>query len=90
MAYSIEIEKPAEKAIRALDKPVRRQVLADIAALAEEPRPMGYVQLKGSGDYRIVSGKAYRIIYSIKDNEKIVIILLVGHRSSIYKQHKRR
>lgn len=56
-----------------------------ITLLEEDPRPNGVLKLKGQDNsYRIRCGK-YRIIYEIKDNELIVLIIDVDSRKDIYK-----
>ncbi|CUI18064.1 putative addiction module toxin (plasmid) [Candidatus Protochlamydia naegleriophila] len=53
--------------------------------LEEDPRPNGALKLKGQDNsYRIRCGK-YRIIYEIKDNELIVLIIDVDSRKDVYK-----
>ena len=54
-----------------------------IAGLEENPRPAGYIKLKGRDAYRIRTGN-YRIIYDIFDSELIVDIITLGHRKDIY------
>ncbi len=54
-----------------------------IHSLAENPRPNGYIKLKGKDAYRIRVGD-YRIIYEIIDKILLVDVIDVGHRSDIY------
>jgi len=49
-----------------------------------EPRPPGSEKLSAQERYRVRQG-VYRIIYEIKNNELIVIIVKVAHRSEVYK-----
>ena len=72
------------KDIDHLDPEDRQRIRAKLAALAGNPRPPGVVLLKGSEDeYRLRVG-AYRIIYTIRDQELLVLILRVGHRREVY------
>jgi mRNA interferase RelE/StbE len=74
-----------EKQIAALDKPVRRRIIAAIDALADNPRPAGVIALQGvSGALRIRVGD-YRIIYCVEDTELILLVIDVGHRREIYR-----
>ena len=53
--------------------------------LAINPRPYGYIQLKGSDiHYRIRAG-VYRIIYSIQDEILVVEVINIGHRKNVYR-----
>ncbi len=47
------------------------------------PRPFGYIKLKGRDAYRIRVGN-YRIIYEIHDAILKVIIIEAGDRKDIY------
>ena len=58
-------------------------ILAAIAALAHNPRPNGYIKLKGRNGYRIRVGD-YRVIYEIFDAVLLVDVVEVGDRKDIY------
>lgn len=84
--YSIEITRDALKVLGKLDKPVRRRVQAAIDELQHEPRPAGMIALQGQkGVYRIRVGD-YRVLYTIRDSELVVLIVDLGHRREIYDQ----
>lgn len=83
MAYRIEYTKSAVKDVAALDPQVRRRVLRAIDDLAENPRQVGAIQLKGSKHWRIRVGD-YRVIYDINDGKLIVLVLRVRHRGEVY------
>ena len=82
--YNIEIEKPALKSLKKLDKPVRTRVVDAINGLATSPRPSGVKALVGSGFLRIRVGD-YRIIYEVHDDRLVVVVIELGHRSDIYR-----
>ena len=47
--------------------------------------PRGSIKLQGEDDlYRIRVGD-YRVIYTVKDEELIVLVLRVGHRREVYR-----
>ncbi|MBK8040055.1 MAG: type II toxin-antitoxin system RelE/ParE family toxin [Verrucomicrobiaceae bacterium] len=84
MAYTLEFEKAAIRSLKKLPPQVTGQVEADIRQLCQEPRPPGCKKLKGHSNlWRVRSGD-YRVIYQIRDERLIVLIVDVGHRSSIY------
>ena len=84
MAYTLEFEKAAIRSLKKLPPQVTGQVEADIRQLCQEHRPPGCKKLKGHSNlWRIRSGD-YRVIYQIRDERLIVLIVDVGHRSSIY------
>ena len=85
MAYTIEIAPRAERDIKALHLPVRRRIGHKLDQLATDPRPHGCVKLAGNLDlYRIRAGD-YRILYQVKAEVLLVLIVRVGHRRDIYR-----
>lgn len=86
MSYRVEIDRSALRALAKLDKPVRRRIQAAIDQLAEQPRPAGCVKLSGrNNQWRIRAARDWRIVYEIHDNQLLVLVIDVGHRSSIYR-----
>jgi mRNA interferase RelE/StbE len=64
---------------------VQERIVGRIEELAAEPRPRGAVKLQGEDDlYRIRVGD-YRVVYTIRDEELIVLVLRVGHRRDVYR-----
>ena len=84
MKYSVYIERYAQKQILKLDKSAVLLIRSAIACLGDNPRPVGYIKLKGEDAYRIRVG-VYRIIYEIDDGKIIVTVVAIGHRKDIYK-----
>lgn len=84
MSYRVEISRRAAKVVIALEKPLRRRMLAAIGALATEPRPPGCKKLAGQEAWRIRVGD-YRVVYEIHDRVLLVIVVDVGHRRAIYR-----
>ncbi len=83
-AYAVDLNRSAQKEIRALDATVRVRVIQAIHLLAAEPRPPGCRKLVGSVNrWRIRIGE-YRVIYSINDDERLVEIVAARHRSKAY------
>ncbi len=84
MTYRIEIDRPAQKALRGLDGSIRSRVIEAIQALAADPRPSGSTKLVGHDAWRIRVGD-YRIVYEIHDQVLVVLIVAVGHRRDVYR-----
>lgn len=82
--YSITITKTAQKQLNKLPDQIAESLIEVIKNLAQNPRPVGYIKLKGRNAYRIRKNN-YRIIYEIEDNVLTVCIIAVGHRKGIYK-----
>lgn len=85
MAYSILLSPPAERQLKALAEPIQKRMVKRLRTLKENPRPQGVKKLAGEDDlYRIREGD-YRIIYTIRDKELIVLVVKIGDRKEIYR-----
>jgi mRNA interferase RelE/StbE len=83
--YKVLIKRSAVKEIEAIpQKKERQRIMRRIGQLAIDPRPPGSKKLSGHGKYRIRQG-SYRIVYSIEDNELVVVVVKVGHRKDVYR-----
>ena len=83
--YDLRIKPSAVKEIETISRRAdRRRVVRKIQSLAEDARPPGCTRLSGREEYRIRQG-AYRIIYSVDDEERVVLIVKVGHRKDVYR-----
>ena len=84
-AYAVEISATAQRQFKRLSHDVQNRLRPRIRALAEEPRPPGVIKLKGvQNEYRIRVG-SYRVIYEIRDDVLVILILDIGHRRDIYR-----
>ena len=85
-AYTIEVAPAAERALKALPKPIQTQIVRRIDKLAIEPRPHGVEKLTGEDHlYRIRSGN-YRILYEIHDRKLLVLVVKIGDRKEVYRR----
>ena len=69
-----------------LPKRDREKVDERILALADNPRPHGAIILKGTDHslWRVHAGD-YRILYEIKNQQLVVVIVDVGNRRDVYR-----
>ena len=84
MSYSVDIHSPAKKGLSRLPENVQTRIARSMLALADNPRPPGIVKLSGRDAWRIRVGD-YRVIYTIDDPRKEVVIYPIGHRREIYR-----
>ena len=82
--YSLHVKRSAASEIEALPREDRRRIVARIRALAESPRPPGAAKLSGREAYRIRQG-AYRIVYTVSDETRLVMVMVVAHRRDVYR-----
>ena len=67
---------------------MRGQVNRDILRLEENPRPHAVVKMETKERlYRIYvgPGKNYRVIYQIRDEALLVLVVKVGDRKDVYR-----
>ena len=83
--YKVSIKRSAVKEIEAIpQKKERQRILSRIGQLADDPRPPASKKLSGHDKYRIRQG-SYRIVYSIEDNELVVVVVKVGRSKDVYR-----
>ena len=85
MAYSILLAPSAERQLKALAESIQKRIVKRLRTLTGNPRPQGVKKLAGEDDlYRIGVGD-YRIIYTIRNKELIVLVVKIGDRKEIYR-----
>ena len=96
MTYRVEVTRSALKSLRRIDAAdlVRRggqaapvglpRLRGAIALLAEDPRPPASRPLRGREGWRLRVGD-YRILYTIRDDVLLIVIVQVAHRSAAYR-----
>lgn len=88
VTYRVTLTPAAVRQLRKFDPQVRRRLQAAIELLAGQPRPPAATRLVGgSGEWRVRTG-AYRIIYEIRDDELLILVIQVGHRREVYRRRR--
>jgi len=77
----------AERALRQIARHDQQRIRDRIDALADDPRPPGVKPLQGSSEglLRIRVGE-YRVIYLVKDDLLLVVVVRIGHRREVYRR----
>jgi mRNA interferase RelE/StbE len=83
--YEIIFSKGAWRRFKKLNPDAKNQIEKAIANLADNPRPQSCKRMKGKykGYWRERTGD-YRIIYEIREQQLLIVVVGVGHRKSIY------
>ena len=95
MAYTVNTKRSARKAIDKIPQRKSRKRVEDaIEDLAQEPRPPNSKKLQGKySTYRRIDvggvGGEYRIIYEVRDEELVVVVVIVAQREGVYEILKR-
>lgn len=84
-SYRISITREAVRALGKPGKPVRRRVQTAIDRLAAEPRPPGARPLRGQPELLRLRVGDYRVVYTVRDQELVVLVVDLGHRREIYR-----
>lgn len=82
--YAVRIRRSAEKEMDRLPDKVLDRLARAILKLERDPRPPGSKKLRGVEDHRLRVG-AYRILYSVDDRKRVVVVAAVGHRRDVYR-----
>jgi mRNA interferase RelE/StbE len=83
--YKIIFVNNLYKDLKSIPKADQKRILKKVEELANNPFPAGCKSLQGalSGYHRIRSGW-YRIVYNVEKETMIILVLKIGHRSTIY------
>lgn len=84
MSYELRIKPSAVKELRALQKRDRTRVVERIQNLSDDQRPPGCEKLTGGARYRVRQG-AFRDLYEVDDEERIVTVVKIGHRRDVHR-----
>ncbi len=84
-SYKVFIKPSAAAELEAIPhKKDRQRIAVRIGDLSEDPRPAGCEKLHARERYRVRQGR-YRIVYSVDDEERSVIVVKIGHRKDVYR-----
>ena len=83
--WKVELTPAAVRQLRKLDGSVRRRIVTAIDRLAVTPRPAGVKALTDHpGLLRIRTGD-YRVVYTLRDEQLVVLVIAAAHRREIYR-----
>ena len=85
MIYNIIYSPQAAKHLEKLPSEIVRKVIKSISELKYDPYHHAH-KIKGHSEYRCRIGQ-YRAIIDINDKEGIIEVLMVGHRSKVYRNY---
>ena len=87
MSYEIKFYKEAYKNLQKQDNKTRNRILDHLNLISENPRDpeLDIKKMQGvDNQFRLRIGP-FRVVYSIRDNELIVIVIKLGSRGDVYK-----
>ncbi len=85
--YSVEFTRSAEKEFGRLPRKLQLRAAEAISLLAENPYSelIKAKKLKGAEDLYRIRIADYRIVYELRDERLIVLVIKIGHRREIYR-----
>ncbi|MFC5528879.1 type II toxin-antitoxin system RelE family toxin [Cohnella yongneupensis] len=86
MNYKIELSKRSLKYLNKLDQNTRRRISVHIELLSDNPRnpELNIKKIQGESSlYRLRVGN-YRILYTIEDNQLIIVVINIAPRGDAY------
>ena len=86
MRYRIEYTAAARKQLKKLPGHVLPRVIHGIEQLPDNPRPEGIKKLSGYKDYFRIRVGDYRIVYSIRDDILLILIIRIAARKNTYQR----
>ena len=84
-SYRVLLRKSAAGELDRLAGKDLERVVRRIQGLAADPRPRGCEKLSAQEQYRVRQGD-YRILYSVDDAEREVVVVKIGHRGEVYRR----
>jgi len=84
--FKITFKKSVAKDLRSIPPADVKRILQRIDMLAENPRGEGCSKLSVQERYRVRQG-FYRVVYEIRDEALIILVVKVAHRSAVYKRN---
>jgi mRNA interferase RelE/StbE len=87
MAYTVKFAAKAQREFERLPEHIRIRIARWVGLLADDPYRRPSHQLEGYPELRrIHASKDYVIVYSILDDEVVVLIVRVAHRREVYRR----
>lgn len=84
--YQIQITSTAQRDFKKLDPQIQKVIQKVILRLEENRTPQQFAPLMGKdiAQFRLRVGD-YRVLYDVYDDDRVVLILRIGHRKDIYR-----
>lgn len=85
-SYNLRLSKRADKQFRGLDANVRKRISAALVLLSQDPRPRNARKVIAPKPLLRVRVGDYRIIYAVRDQELVILVVSLGHRKDVYRK----
>lgn len=82
--WRVVIEPTAQKELGKLDRRIQGRIMSALFRLADDPAKARNVKVLAGGGYRMRVGD-YRILFTLKHEFVIVLVVKIGHRRDVYR-----
>ncbi len=82
--YRVELAPAADRQRRKLLVDVQKRIVRALEQLETDPRPPGVRKLQGEDDLWRLRVGDYRVIYTIEDDQLLVLVVRVANRRDAY------
>ena len=85
--YGMRFSNVAQRFLVRADRPLRQRLKEALARLREDPRGLpGVKALHGKFAGRLgCRAGDHRIVYRVDDDERIIVVIAIGHRREVYR-----
>lgn len=83
-SFRLLIKPSAVKELESIPRKDRQRLVTRLRHLSADPRPPGCEKLSSHDLYRIRQGN-YRVLYSVQDEDLVILVIRVGHRREVYR-----
>ena len=90
MAYQIEFSPAAQRQLKKLSRGVQGTLALRIDVLTQDPRPKEAKELSAAKRdlWRVREGD-YRVVYEVRDEVLVVLVVKIGHRRETYRRREK-
>jgi mRNA interferase RelE/StbE len=82
-AYRVVLTPAAARQLDKLSPQAREMIAAALVALGGNPRPRGCGKLAGADDLWRIRIRQYRVIYQIRHDQLLVVVVKIGDRKDV-------
>ena len=86
MSYTVILGRPQRKQLNALPVAIRSKIESALLALEDDPRPANCRKMVGETDLWRLKIGSYRVVYEIKDEELMILVIRTAHRRDVYRK----
>ncbi len=89
--YKVLVIRAAKRDMKSVARQYRATIKAALRSLADNPAPHGVVHLRGPlAGYRRIRVGDFRVMYTVRESEVLVLVVMVGKRGEYYEAAMRR